>query len=226
MQRGQVGQPSPDAVSRTTPPVTTMPMLATKEATAQRRSAASPLTSRSTPVAGRRGGAVTTSIGIPSRRRAVRARTRTSREGTGQSGRAPTAYARRPSPSAAVGSNPTTVCSDARVAVERQHQGAAGQQQHVDHVRQGEGRLGPQPSGQRQSQTAEGDLGQHHHGHREQHAGQPSGSAASRAPARRRRSPRAGRARSCRWPAPCRSADRQRPSGVQASRSSTPYRRS
>src|SRR3954447_10076256 len=38
VQRGQVGQPSPDPVSRTTPPVTTMPMLTTRDATAARRS--------------------------------------------------------------------------------------------------------------------------------------------------------------------------------------------
>ena len=34
MHRGQVGQPRPEPVSRTTPPVTTIAMLTTSEATA------------------------------------------------------------------------------------------------------------------------------------------------------------------------------------------------
>src|SRR5262249_59941722 len=38
VQRGQVGQPSPEPVSRTAPPVTTIPTLATKLASASRRS--------------------------------------------------------------------------------------------------------------------------------------------------------------------------------------------
>ena len=37
-QRGQVGQPSPEPVSRTAPPVSTMPMLATRVAQPRRRS--------------------------------------------------------------------------------------------------------------------------------------------------------------------------------------------
>jgi hypothetical protein len=37
VQRGQVGQPSPDDVSRTAPPVTTMAVLATTLASASRR---------------------------------------------------------------------------------------------------------------------------------------------------------------------------------------------
>src|SRR3954451_22210122 len=37
VHRGQVGQPSPEPVSRTAPPVTTMPTLATTEASASRR---------------------------------------------------------------------------------------------------------------------------------------------------------------------------------------------
>src|SRR3954447_1030554 len=37
LQRGQVGQPRPEPVSRTTPPVTTMPMFATSEAIAAGR---------------------------------------------------------------------------------------------------------------------------------------------------------------------------------------------
>ena len=37
VQLGQVGQPSPEPVSRTTPPVTTIAELATTEATASRR---------------------------------------------------------------------------------------------------------------------------------------------------------------------------------------------
>ena len=39
VQRGQVGQPRPEAVSRTAPPVTTIPMLATRLATASAQSA-------------------------------------------------------------------------------------------------------------------------------------------------------------------------------------------
>ena len=38
VHRGQVGQPRPEAVSRTAPPVTTMPTLAMIEASARRRS--------------------------------------------------------------------------------------------------------------------------------------------------------------------------------------------
>ena len=41
VQVGQVGQPSPEPVSRTTPPVTTMPTLATTDATASRRTSTS-----------------------------------------------------------------------------------------------------------------------------------------------------------------------------------------
>jgi hypothetical protein len=41
VQLGQVGQPSPEPVSRTTPPVTTMPALATTDATASRRTSTS-----------------------------------------------------------------------------------------------------------------------------------------------------------------------------------------
>jgi hypothetical protein len=41
VQFGQVGQPSPEPVSRTTPPVTTMPALATTDATASRRTSKS-----------------------------------------------------------------------------------------------------------------------------------------------------------------------------------------
>ena len=37
VHRGQVGQPSPDPVSRTAPPVSTMPMLATRVAQPSRR---------------------------------------------------------------------------------------------------------------------------------------------------------------------------------------------
>ncbi len=37
VQRGQVGQPRPEPVSRTTPPVTTMPMYETREAIAAGR---------------------------------------------------------------------------------------------------------------------------------------------------------------------------------------------
>ena len=39
VQRGQVGQPSPDPVNRTAPPVIMMPTLATSEASATPRSA-------------------------------------------------------------------------------------------------------------------------------------------------------------------------------------------
>ena len=38
VHRGQVGQPSPDAVRRTAPPVSTMPMLATRVAQPSRTS--------------------------------------------------------------------------------------------------------------------------------------------------------------------------------------------
>ncbi len=37
MHRGQVGQPSPEPDKRTAPPVTTIPMLATREPSARRR---------------------------------------------------------------------------------------------------------------------------------------------------------------------------------------------
>ena len=40
VQRGQVGQPSPEPVSRTAPPVTTSAMFATSDASAARRSVA------------------------------------------------------------------------------------------------------------------------------------------------------------------------------------------
>ena len=53
MQRGHVGHPIPELVSRTTPPVTTMPMLATSEATEPIRSARAPRTGRAV---GRRSG--------------------------------------------------------------------------------------------------------------------------------------------------------------------------
>src|SRR5690349_1198047 len=68
VQRGQVGQPRPDAVSRTAPPVTTSSVCPIREATARRRTLAS--TVRGNRAARRpanwgRREAVLTSISIP-----------------------------------------------------------------------------------------------------------------------------------------------------------------
>ena len=49
VQLGQVGQPSPEPVSRTTPPVTTIAELATTEATASRRTSGADGRGRATP---------------------------------------------------------------------------------------------------------------------------------------------------------------------------------
>ena len=46
MHRGHVGQPIPEAVNRTKAPVTTIPILATSDATAQRRTARGEVTNR------------------------------------------------------------------------------------------------------------------------------------------------------------------------------------
>jgi hypothetical protein len=49
VQLGQVGQPSPEPVSRTTPPVTTIAEFATTEATASRRTVVAEGRGRATP---------------------------------------------------------------------------------------------------------------------------------------------------------------------------------
>ena len=59
------------------------------------------------------------------------------------------------------------------------HQSAAGQQQHVDHVRQRQGGLGPHPAGQRQGQPRSAPGQQH------PHRGENSSAQSTRPPAQR-----------------------------------------
>ena len=136
VQRGQVGQPRPEPVNRTRPPVTTIPMLATSEATAHRGSARGPRTSRASDPSERLPAAST-----PARP------ARPSRTSSGQPSTSPEAAARRPSPSAAVGSAQDGL-HRVRIAVKRDHQTAADQQHHIDQVGQRQGDLGSQPAGQ------------------------------------------------------------------------------
>ena len=114
MHLGQVGQPSPEPVSRTSPPVTTMTMFMINETTAQRRRAYGPRTIRSGD-----GPLLVRCFGLgarllydvqrkPFHAASPAATSQANKTSTDQPRICPLAAARSPSPSAAVGSAPIT----------------------------------------------------------------------------------------------------------------------
>ena len=175
MHDGQVGQPSPESVSRTAPPVTTMPHVGDDR---REREPAQP------PVQHRRGGrapgrpataGALTPIGTTARRPAARraAQTRSvTRSRTG--GPAPSCSTRcSPSDNAADGRYCSTLASPAGILVQRDRDAAGEQQHQPDQVGRGQRHLGPQGAGDQQPEAAEG--GGAEDDQQRRHSGSPCG---------------------------------------------------
>ena len=155
VQRGQVGQPRPEPVSRTSPPVTTIPMLATREAIAQRGRARGPRTTRVRSIG------TTSGSGLPPTSQT----SSTASSASGAPGRSPPLAAPRRGPRSAAGPGPAAGRPGSGPAA---RPGRPGQQHDVDQVGHGQGDLGPQPAGQEQRQADERRGGDDHQRDRRQ----------------------------------------------------------
>ncbi len=159
VQRGQVGQPSPEAVSRTTPPVITMRMLTTRVVTASgyihRRARLGAVPGGRRVLRGHSHLNVLEVSTVPTAAQA--ASTTRGTTGSEPSVRA----ARSPLPRAPEGSSSTT---GAKAAVARRgdHHRSARHQQQVDQVGRRQRGLRPQRAGERQSQGGEGGRAEQH----------------------------------------------------------------
>ena len=87
---------------------------------------------------------------------------------TGQPRSCPFAAARSPSPSAAVGSAPISGCSTAGIAIKRNDECSADEQDHVDQIGKAQCRLGSKPTREQQREAHERRRGQDHQDHRQQ----------------------------------------------------------
>ena len=141
VQRGHVGQPRPEPVSRTAPPVTTRAELATRVAQpSATRGASGTRHSHVNVLAVRR---------VPSAAQAEQHGEAGPVDGAVDQGGAHR-VAERP------GRQPADDLAEGAVRRGRQHHGAAGEEQQVDQVGGGEGRLGAQHAGEEQAERGEG----------------------------------------------------------------------
>ena len=213
VHRGQVGQPSPEPVSRTAPPVTTMHDVGDQGGPGRAGAASGRC---------RRGSAASLPRERPRGQDGADERpTRAARPARARRCRRRSARCACASPSAPEGSSAAT-CPKAPYAERGQHDGAAGQQQQVDQVGRGQRRLGAQHAGHEQPERGEGRGAE-----RRPRAAPTEGTASSAgsqpsASADRRRSPRAAAPRPAAGRRPCRAAGPERGSGEEPSRLITP----
>ena len=142
VHRGQVGQPSPEPVRRTAPPVTTSTMLATSVAQRER------------PQPGVEAGQAHSHLNVLAVRTVPSAAHRAVRRGRARRSRrrsAPPASRRRARPT---GARPTN-SPKAPYADDGQHHRAPGHEQQVDQVRRRQRRLGAEHAGEEQAERGE-----------------------------------------------------------------------